>query len=66
MTRRTISSAAHEVGVTPVTLRAYEARGVIVPERDSSGRRLYSDQDIEAARLFREQLRQRRTALNPS
>jgi DNA-binding transcriptional MerR regulator len=59
MQKRTISAAAQEVGVTPVTLRSYERRGALKPERDSSGRRLYGDEDIEAARLFRDAIRYR-------
>lgn len=58
-TLRTISDAAAEAGVSVITLRAYETRGAISPERDSSGRRLYTPQDIAAAKQFREQLRHR-------
>jgi MerR family transcriptional regulator/heat shock protein HspR len=49
----TISAAARAVGVAPDTLRDYERRGIVAPVRDSSGRRLFSEADIEAARRHR-------------
>jgi DNA-binding transcriptional MerR regulator len=51
---QTISAAARDVGVAAETLREYERRGVVAPLRDSTGRRLYSAADIEAARQYRE------------
>jgi DNA-binding transcriptional MerR regulator len=46
----TIQPAATEVGVTPGTLREYERLKLLNPRRDSTGRRLYEEVDIAAAR----------------
>lgn len=51
----TISPAASAVGIATATLRTYEARGIVKPLRDSSGRRLYSDADIQHAKAYRAQ-----------
>jgi DNA-binding transcriptional MerR regulator len=37
------------VGVSPQTLRVWEAKGLLVPRRSSGGRRLYSQADLERA-----------------
>lgn len=43
----TISEAAQRVGLDPDTVRYYERRGVLpTPQRDSSGRRVYSASDV--------------------
>jgi len=47
---RAITAAAAEAGLTAGTLRDYERDGLLIPQRDSVGRRLYTDRDIEAAR----------------
>jgi MerR family transcriptional regulator/heat shock protein HspR len=57
--RYTITPAASAVGIATATLRAYEMRGVVAPLRDSSGRRLYSDTDIEHAKAYRAKTAQR-------
>lgn len=46
-----ISVAAELTGVHPQTLRIYERRGLLDPERTSGGSRRYSDADL--ARLER-------------
>jgi DNA-binding transcriptional MerR regulator len=46
----TIQKAAQEAGVSPTTLRIYERLGLLLPNRDSAGRRLYSAADIVEAR----------------
>lgn len=46
-----ISVAAELVGVHPQTLRVYERRGLVDPERTGGGNRRYSERDI--ARLRR-------------
>ena len=46
-----ISVAAELAGVHPQTLRIYERRGLLDPERTSGGSRRYSDADL--ARLER-------------
>lgn len=55
----TITPAASAVGVSVQTLRLYETRGIVQPVRDSSGRRLYSEADIERAKAHRAQTAQR-------
>lgn len=44
----TVSEAAERVGLTTYTLRWYEQEGLVEPvDRDSAGRRQYSDQDVD-------------------
>jgi len=50
MNLMTIQRAAVESGVTPGTLRLYEKAGLLSPQRDSIGRRLYSAIDVQQAR----------------
>jgi DNA-binding transcriptional MerR regulator len=45
-----ISAAARAAECAEATLRELERRGVVHPIRDSAGRRLFDDNDIEAAR----------------
>ena len=45
-----ISSAARQVPCAEGTLRGMEARGLLKPQRDTAGRRLFTDADIAAAR----------------
>ena len=45
-----ISVAAELAGMHPQTLRIYESRGLIEPERTSGGTRRYSDDDVERLR----------------
>ena len=53
MGKYNIQIASKLSGVGTHTLRAWEKRyGAVVPSRDSSGRRLYSDEDIEKLRLL--------------
>ncbi len=49
-----ISVAAELVGVHPQTLRAYEARGLVVPARTAGGSRRYSERDLERVRRINE------------
>ncbi len=42
-----ISVAAELVGTGAQSLRLYEARGLLVPERSAGGTRRYSDHDVE-------------------
>jgi MerR family transcriptional regulator, heat shock protein HspR len=46
-----ISVAAELVGMHPQTLRMYEAKGLIRPQRTPGGTRLYSEADIERLRI---------------
>jgi MerR family transcriptional regulator/heat shock protein HspR len=45
-----ISVAAELAGMHPQTLRIYEARGLITPERSPKNTRLYSQRDVERLR----------------
>src|SRR4030088_887223 len=49
-----ISVAARLANMHPQTLRMYEARGLIEPERSPKGTRLYSQQDVERLRRIQE------------
>src|SRR5271157_1514294 len=45
-----ISVAAQLANMHPQTLRMYEARGLIEPQRSPKGTRLYSQEDVEQLR----------------
>ena len=49
-----ISVAAELAGVHPQTLRMYERKGLINPQRTSGNTRRYSQADIEIVRLIQE------------
>ncbi len=49
-----ISVAAKLANMHPQTLRTYEARGLIEPQRSPKGTRLYSQQDVERLRRIHE------------
>jgi MerR family transcriptional regulator/heat shock protein HspR len=49
-----ISVAAELAGMHPQTLRIYEARGLITPQRSPKNTRLYSDEDVERLRRIQE------------
>jgi MerR family transcriptional regulator, heat shock protein HspR len=49
-----ISVAAKLANMHPQTLRMYEARGLIEPQRSPKGTRLYSHEDVERLRLIQE------------
>ena len=49
-----ISVAAELAEMHPQTLRMYEARGLIEPQRSPKGTRLYSHQDVERLRRIQE------------
>lgn len=42
-----ISVASHLTGVAPQTLRLYEAKGLLEPERSAGGTRRYSRRDLD-------------------
>ena len=50
--RYMISVAADLVGMHPQTLRIYEQRGLVRPQRTAGNTRLYSDLDVERLRLI--------------
>ena len=49
--RYMISVAADMVGMHPQTLRMYETKGLVRPQRTPGGTRLYSEADIERLRI---------------
>lgn len=50
-----IKAVAQATGLTVETLRAWERRyGVVAPQRDSTGRRVYGPEDVLRLRLLRE------------
>jgi MerR family transcriptional regulator/heat shock protein HspR len=50
--RYMISVAAELVGIHPQTLRIYEQKGLVNPQRTAGNTRLYSDSDVERLRLI--------------
>jgi MerR family transcriptional regulator/heat shock protein HspR len=48
-----ISVAAELAGVHPQTLRIYERKGLVQPQRTSGNTRRYSDRDIRILRQIR-------------
>ena len=50
--RYMISVAAELVGMHPQTLRIYEAKGLVRPQRPAGNTRLYSDLDLERLRAI--------------
>jgi MerR family transcriptional regulator/heat shock protein HspR len=50
--RYMISVAADLVGMHPQTLRIYEAKGLVTPQRTAGNTRLYSEDDLERLRLI--------------
>jgi MerR family transcriptional regulator/heat shock protein HspR len=52
--RYMISIAAELVGMHPQTLRIYEARGLVRPERTPGNTRLYSERDLERLRTIQQ------------
>jgi MerR family transcriptional regulator/heat shock protein HspR len=49
-----ISVAAELAGVHPQTLRIYERRSLVTPQRTAGNTRVYSDSDIERLRLIQQ------------
>jgi MerR family transcriptional regulator, heat shock protein HspR len=49
-----ISVAAQLANMHPQTLRTYEARGLLTPQRSPKGTRLYSQEDVEKLRRIQE------------
>ena len=45
--------ASQQIGCDPSTLKAYEKRGIVRPARTTSGRRLFTSEDIAAAIRYR-------------
>ena len=50
--RYMISVAAELVGMHPQTLRIYEQKGLVRPQRTAGNTRLYSDADVDRLRLI--------------
>ena len=52
--RYMISVAAELVGMHPQTLRIYEAKGLVNPQRTAGNTRLYSEADLERLRVIQQ------------
>jgi MerR family transcriptional regulator/heat shock protein HspR len=52
--RYMISVAADLVGMHPQTLRIYESKGLVTPQRTAGNTRLYSEADVERLRLIQQ------------
>jgi MerR family transcriptional regulator, heat shock protein HspR len=52
--RYMISIAAELVGMHPQTLRMYEAKGLVTPQRTAGNTRLYSEDDLDRLRLIQQ------------
>ena len=52
--RYMISVAADLVGMHPQTLRIYESKGLVTPQRTAGNTRLYSDADLERLKLIQQ------------
>ena len=52
--RYMISVAAELVGMHPQTLRIYETKGLVTPQRTAGNTRLYSDADLDRLRLIQQ------------
>lgn len=52
----TIGLAAAKVSVSPMTLRMYERKGLILPHKTPSGRRYFSIHDLEVVLCVREMI----------
>ena len=50
--RYSISVAAELVGMHPQTLRIYEQKGLVRPQRTPGGTRLYSEADVDRLRII--------------
>ena len=50
--RYMISVAAELVGMHPQTLRIYESKGLVTPQRTAGNTRLYSEADLDRLRLI--------------
>jgi DNA-binding transcriptional MerR regulator len=62
--RFTIRDTAEQVGVAPETLRSYERMGLLKPDRNSVGHRIYSARDIVRAKeILRRRIAARNTGL---
>ena len=52
--RYMISVAGELVGMHPQTLRIYEAKGLVTPQRTAGNTRLYSEANLERLRLIQQ------------
>ncbi|MCP4156489.1 MAG: MerR family transcriptional regulator [bacterium] len=54
----TIGVAAEKVGISVHSFRQYEREGLIIPHKTATGRRLYSDLEIEKMRCIKLMIRE--------
>ena len=60
-----IGEAAHQVGISPTTLKRLEHRGLIHPQKDRNGQRRYTEDDIATIRALYYPLAPAATAAAP-
>jgi DNA-binding transcriptional MerR regulator len=60
-----IGMASRLIGRSGVTIRTWEAKGLITPARDSRGRRNYSDADLARLQELRLTIRRGRSRKDP-
>ena len=60
-----IGEAAHQVGISPTTLKRLEQRGLIHPRKDRNGQRRYTEDDIAVIRSIYYPLAPATTAAAP-
>ena len=54
----TIGIIAKKIGISPETLRLYERKGLLITHRTKTGRRLYSQKDLEWIVCIRRQIKE--------
>lgn len=60
----TIGTAAKRMGVSAETLRLYEREGLVIPYRTRTGRRMYSQKDLEWIACIRRQIKEKKFTLS--
>lgn len=53
----TISCVAARVGFSVFWIRKLEIQGIVIPRRDSIGRRIYNESDVQRLLEYRKRLR---------
>ena len=59
-----ISTAAKLLGISIPTLRIYEKEGLIIPFREKSNQRLYSQNDIKRIKCIRATINEKKISIN--
>ncbi|MFC1670678.1 MerR family transcriptional regulator [Spirochaetota bacterium] len=54
----TIGVASEKIGISDHSLRLYESEGLIIPHKTKTGRRLYSDLDLEKVLCIKQMIKE--------